>query len=94
VASYAGVLQVVSPEDDKTYFIPKGVRNTGSIPLRAYTSMRGGDIFWFINGTYRGATKTGDVMEVPSEGNRMDIVAQDRAGNEKRISINIECEPN
>lgn len=86
-------LQIVSPVDEGIYFIPSGVRNAGFIPLQAFTANKGNRIHWFINDHYRGATGSGEIMEIVPEGPTMKIVAQDEAGTNKTVRINIEKEP-
>ncbi len=86
-------LHVVSPTNGAIYFIPNGVRNAGFIPLQAFTSSKDGNVHWFVNDKYQGATKSGETMEIESEGLSMRIVCQDASGNSKTIQISIETEP-
>lgn len=84
-------LNILSPVNGEIYFIPKGVRNAGFIPLQGLTSY--GGIHWFVEGEYRGKTTSGEILEIEPTGGMMRIVAHDDKGREKTIRISIEREP-
>jgi len=85
-------LELVSPVDGSIYMVPVGVRNTGHIPLQAFTSAGRGKIHWFANDVYIGDTESGEIMELEPKGWQVRITAQDEAGNNRTVKIEIRNE--
>ncbi len=87
-----GALKITSPLDGAVYLVPLGVRGAGRIPLQGFTSAKEDKIHWFLNDKYKGATHSGEIMEIEPEAAAMKIVAQDVTGASQTIRIAIERE--
>lgn len=80
-------LRITSPVDKAVYLIPEGIRNASTIPLQAFTSSKKDSIYWFVNGKYRGATSSGEILEIKPDNENMTIVGQDISGNTRLVRI-------
>lgn len=85
-------LVILQPVDGATYVIPNDVRNTEFIPLQGYTSSIDGNIFWFVNGEYIGKTLSGDIMNIESDKDILEIYAEDKNGNRNKVKIFVKKE--
>ncbi|HID32836.1 MAG TPA: penicillin-binding protein 1C [bacterium (Candidatus Stahlbacteria)] len=85
-------LRITSPVDRAVYLIPKGVRWSSYIPLQAFTGAGNDSIFWFVNGVYLGATRSGEILELKPEDRNLAITGQDGSGTAQTINITVEWE--
>lgn len=85
-------LVILQPVDGATYIIPKGVKNTEFIPLQGYTSSKEGNIYWFVNGKYIGNSTSGEIINLDSNEEILEIFAQDNNGNRNKVKVFIKKE--
>lgn len=82
-------LRIVSPASGASYILTEGVRNTGKVPLQGYTSVRDGQISWFVNDRYIGDTRSGEARLVSLAPGHTRIVAVNSAGHKDRAEISV-----
>ncbi|MCD6507728.1 penicillin-binding protein 1C [Candidatus Poribacteria bacterium] len=82
-------LRLIHPTDGSSYLMTRGIRNTGQIPLQAYTDAGDGRIYWFANDQFIGRTKSGETYLLRAQPGELRIAAVDSAGNTARARITI-----
>ncbi len=92
IAEKKSTLKITSPIDNAVYLIPKGIKNASTIPLQAFTDSKNDSIYWFINGKYIGATKSGEICEIEPEEGDITILGQDDSGNTGIVRIKVKRE--
>ncbi|HID57196.1 TPA: penicillin-binding protein 1C [Candidatus Poribacteria bacterium] len=82
-------LRLIHPTDGSSYLMTWGIRNTGRIPLQAWTEAGDGEIFWFVNDRFIGRTRSGETYFLRARPGELQIVAVDSVGNIARAHITI-----
>ncbi len=82
-------LRLIHPTDGSSYLMTWGIRNTGRIPLQAWTEAGDGEIYWFVNDRFIGRTRSGETYLLRARPGELRIVAVDSAGNTARARITI-----
>lgn len=86
------ILKITSPVDGAIYIIPKGIKGASTIPLQGFTSARNDTIYWFVNGKYIGATRSGEILSIKPEEGELTVSGQDGSGNVSVVCITVEKE--
>lgn len=82
-------LRLIHPTDGASYLLTAGIRNTGRIPLQAWTDTADGDIFWFVNDRFLTRTRSGETYFLKPHPGDLRIVAVDSAGNTARAHVAV-----
>jgi penicillin-binding protein 1C len=82
-------LRIISPSGNVTYINDGGIRNTGNIPLQAFTTARDGLVSWFINDLFIGETRSGEVRLVSLPSGQSRIVAENSSGHREHADVTV-----